>query len=40
MINKGERRGGINGEIGVDINTLLYIKQITNIAEGTLLNTL
>ena len=30
MINKGERRGGINWEIGVDINTLLYIKQITN----------
>ena len=23
-------KGGINGEIGLDINTLRYIKQITN----------
>ena len=25
-----KRRGGINWEIGIDIYTLLYIKQITN----------
>ena len=25
-----KRRGGINGETGIDIYTLLYIKQITN----------
>ena len=44
MVTKGERRGGINGEIVIDIYTLLYIKQITNkdlcIAHGTLPNTL
>ena len=27
---QGKRRGGINWEIGIDIYTLLYIKQITN----------
>ena len=38
-----KRRGGINWEIGIDIYTLLYIKQITRtycMAQGTLLNTL
>ena len=31
MVIKGERgKGQINWEIGTDINTLLYIKQITN----------
>ena len=31
MVNyQGERKGGINREIGIDIYTLLYIKQITN----------
>ena len=31
MVTKGEREvGGINWEIGIDIYTLLYIKQITN----------
>ena len=29
-VTKGERRGGINWEIGIDIYTLLYIKEITN----------
>ena len=29
MVNK-EKRGGINWETGIDIYTLLYIKQITN----------
>jgi len=29
MVNKG-KRGGINWETGIDIYTLLYIKQITN----------
>ena len=28
MVTKG--RGGINGEIGIKIHTLLYIKQIRN----------
>ena len=36
--------GGIDWEFGVDMYTLLYLKQITNkdqcIAQGTLLNTL
>ena len=27
---QGERRGGIKWETGIEINTLLYIKQITN----------
>ena len=27
---QGGKRGGINWEIGIDIYTLLYIKQITN----------
>ena len=27
---RGESEGGINWEIGIDIYTLLYIKQITN----------
>ena len=27
---KGEGRGGMNWEIGIDIYTLLYVKQITN----------
>ena len=30
MVTKGGRGGGINWEIGFDIYTLLYIKQITN----------
>ena len=31
MITKGAKGGGgINWEIGIDIQTLLYIKQITN----------
>ena len=29
MVTRGEG-GGINWEIGIDIYTLLYIKQITN----------
>ena len=29
MVNK-EKRGGITWETGIDIYTLLYIKQITN----------
>ena len=29
MVTSGERRSGINWEIGIDIYTLLYIKQIT-----------
>ena len=31
MVTRGERRGGINWEIGIDIYILLYIKQITNM---------
>ena len=30
MVTKGEIWGRINWEIGIDIYTLLYIKQITN----------
>ena len=31
MVTKGERwRGGINWESGIDMYTLLYLKQITN----------
>ena len=30
MITRGEGVGGINWEIGIDIYTLLHIKQITN----------
>ena len=41
---KGKEGGGINWEIGIDICTLLYIKEITNenplLAQGTLLNAL
>ena len=29
-VTKGERRGGINWEIGIDIQTLICIKWITN----------
>ena len=28
MVTRGERRGGINWEIGIDIYTLLYIKYV------------
>ena len=27
---RGKRRGGINQDLGINIYTLLYIKQITN----------
>ena len=30
MVTKGEREGGINWEIGIDIYTLLCIKQINS----------
>ena len=30
MVTRGEKGGGINWEIEVDIYTLLYIKEITN----------
>ena len=30
MVTRGVRGGGINWETGIDIYTLLYIKQITN----------
>ena len=30
MVTEGERPGGINWETGIDIYTLLYIKQIIN----------
>ena len=30
MVTMGEKGDGINWEIGIDIYTLLYIKQITN----------
>ena len=30
FVTKGERGGGINSETGIDIYTLLSIKQITN----------
>ena len=30
MVTKGESGGEINWEIGTDVYTLLYIKQITN----------
>ena len=30
MVTRGKLGGGINWEIGIDINTLLHIKQITN----------
>ena len=29
-VTRGEREGGINWEIGIDIYTLLYIREITN----------
>ena len=31
MVIKGEMRGGINYKFGINIYTLLYIKQITNM---------
>ena len=41
---QGARAGGISWDTGIDIYTLLCVKQITNktyyIAQGTLLNTL
>ena len=30
MVTGGKDRGGINWDTGIDIYTLLYIKQITN----------
>ena len=30
MATKGGREGGMNWEIGIDIYTILYTKQITN----------
>ena len=30
MVTKGEKRGGINQEFGMNVDTLIYIKQITN----------
>ena len=30
MVTRVERKGGINWEIGTDIDTQLYIKSITN----------
>ena len=30
MVTRGKGGGGINWEIGIDIYTLLYIKQTTN----------
>ena len=43
MVTKEEEWEGINWEFGINIYTLLYIKQIINrdlcIAQGTLLNT-
>ena len=30
MVTRGESGGGINWKIGIDMYTLLYIKQITN----------
>ena len=30
MVNQGKQRGKINWEIGIDMCTLLYIKEITN----------
>ena len=45
MVFKGERcQGGINWEFGIDIHTLLYLKQITTrtyyTAQGALRNIL
>ena len=43
MVTKGESGGGMNWETGIDIYTLLYIKQPIKtfcIAQETLLNTL
>ena len=44
IVIKEEKKEGINWEIGIDIYTLLYIKQITNrdllCNTGTLLNIL
>ena len=41
----GQGAGELNQELGINMHTLLYIRQITNkdllyIAEGTLLNIL
>ena len=30
MVNQGKEKGEINWEIGIDMCTLLYIKEITN----------
>ena len=30
MVTKGEREGRINYEFGIDIYTLIYIKEVTN----------
>ena len=30
MVTKVESGGGVNWEIGIDIDTLLYLKQLTN----------
>ena len=30
MVIKGKRGGGINWEFGININTLIYVKQINN----------
>ena len=40
---QGMRKGWINCEVGIDVYTLLHVKQMVNnplIAQGTLLNTL
>ena len=41
---EGKGVGGINAKTGIDIQTLLYIKQVTSkdlfIVQGTLFNTL
>ena len=43
-LQKGKAGGGINQEVGINIYTLLYIKEITNkdllIAQGIILNIL
>ena len=44
IVLKGEKKEGMNWEIGIGIYTLLYIKQVTNrdllCNTGTLLNAL
>ena len=39
-LTKGKGGGGINWEFGINIYTLLYLKRMTNTAQGTLLNIL